>query len=567
MFFALIALSSDLICFFFIPIHWLFFAASTYVWVQYVWHTDRGVCLPTVSLWLLFVYIEASVRLKELKTPYNLDLCRPFAAHCIGYPVVTLGFGFKSYVSYRLRLRKQREVEKENQFYKQLLEQALPRDSLVPLSTSVPDATCVNSDLNCNSNQISSLIGATSTVTSNGVSINTSNGHHNQSQSHHVHSREVVSTANNSLSSSSSTSLSSKNNSVITSSTPGHHVDTNSSSNSAVNSTSSSVTSSVNAISGGGGGRRQKNSDKNSKDSNLMTNNLINSNNSSKSSGKDDIVIKLEGEIKKLRSDLHNSKQMENELRCKLNVATTGDKEIRAELHALTCNNEQLYQDKENLQTKLNNLLSAMQQEKQCISSLKKEIQEEKKVKASLELQLNAERKVRQKAERSAALSSSSSSPDHANDTSTVSSKSSSSRSSQSSMSPIVVAANNSCTNGTTECYSESCKSKRKDLECEVNNLRRQIDIREERLRQFEREVQTLRQYKDTQSDTQYLKTAFSAMQEKTQHLENSLSAETRLKLDLFSALGDAKRQLEITRGECPCDRLLFPLLSLSLTH
>lgn len=43
---------------------------------------ERGICLPTVSLWLLFVYIEASVRLRELKAlPFNLDLCRPFAAH------------------------------------------------------------------------------------------------------------------------------------------------------------------------------------------------------------------------------------------------------------------------------------------------------------------------------------------------------------------------------------------------------------------------------------------------------------------------------------------------------
>lgn len=43
---------------------------------------------------------------------------------------------------------------------------------------------------------------------------------------------------------------------------------------------------------------------------------------------------------------------------------------------------------------------------------------------------------------------------------------------------------------------------------------------------------------------------ALSAMQDKTQHLENSLSAETRIKLDLFSALGDAKRQLEIAQGQ-----------------
>ena len=42
---------------------------------------------------------------------------------------------------------------------------------------------------------------------------------------------------------------------------------------------------------------------------------------------------------------------------------------------------------------------------------------------------------------------------------------------------------------------------------------------------------------------------ALSAMQDKNAHLENSLSAETRLKLDLFSALGDTKRQLEIAQG------------------
>lgn len=43
---------------------------------------------------------------------------------------------------------------------------------------------------------------------------------------------------------------------------------------------------------------------------------------------------------------------------------------------------------------------------------------------------------------------------------------------------------------------------------------------------------------------------ALSAMQDKNAHLESSLSAETRLKLDLFSALGEAKRQLEIAQGK-----------------
>lgn len=49
----------------------------------------------------------------------------------IGYPVVTLGFGVKSYVGYRIRHRKQREVAKENEFYMQLLQFALPNDELL----------------------------------------------------------------------------------------------------------------------------------------------------------------------------------------------------------------------------------------------------------------------------------------------------------------------------------------------------------------------------------------------------------------------------------------------------
>lgn len=85
-FFVCIALTSDMLCFFFIPVQWLFFVASTYVWVQYVWHTEKGICVPTIFLSLLFIYFEAAVRLKDIKQNMSghLNLCRPFAAHCIG---------------------------------------------------------------------------------------------------------------------------------------------------------------------------------------------------------------------------------------------------------------------------------------------------------------------------------------------------------------------------------------------------------------------------------------------------------------------------------------------------
>ena len=50
--------------------------------------------------------------------------------------------------------------------------------------------------------------------------------------------------------------------------------------------------------------------------------------------------------------------------------------------------------------------------------------------------------------------------------------------------------------------------------------------------------------------ETELLYSALTAMQGKNTHLEHSLSSETRLKLDLFSALGDTRRQLEIVQNQ-----------------
>lgn len=51
---------------------------------------------------------------------------------------------------------------------------------------------------------------------------------------------------------------------------------------------------------------------------------------------------------------------------------------------------------------------------------------------------------------------------------------------------------------------------------------------------------------RESQQSSEVLMSALAAMQDKNATLEKNLSAETRVKLDLFSALGDARRQLEI---------------------
>lgn len=55
---------------------------------------------------------------------------------------------------------------------------------------------------------------------------------------------------------------------------------------------------------------------------------------------------------------------------------------------------------------------------------------------------------------------------------------------------------------------------------------------------------------KESHKESEILLVALNALQDKTAHLEDSLSAETRIKLDLFSALGEAKRQLEIRESK-----------------
>lgn len=57
---------------------------------------------------------------------------------------------------------------------------------------------------------------------------------------------------------------------------------------------------------------------------------------------------------------------------------------------------------------------------------------------------------------------------------------------------------------------------------------------------------QELQPYKQSQDKIDFVMSALSTLKDKNAHLEHSLSAETRIKLDLFSALGEAKRQLEI---------------------
>uniref|UniRef100_A0A8C5MGT4 Macoilin n=1 Tax=Leptobrachium leishanense TaxID=445787 RepID=A0A8C5MGT4_9ANUR len=515
-FFVCVAFTSDIICLLFIPVQWLFFAASTYVWVQYVWHTERGVCLPTVSLWILFVYIEAAIRFKDLKN-FHVDLCRPFAAHCIGYPVVTLGFGFKSYVSYKMRLRKQKEVQKENEFYMQLLQQALPPEQQMlqrqereaeeaSKGLSEMDSSILlqhNGGLTSNK-KISSTLpeleykekGKDKDIKRHNLGINNnilqptadSKVQEIEYMENHINSKrlnnELGSTENLLKEEPCSTSKNYKNTTGTANSSPRSHSTSNGS------------------IPLSNKNDKKKCTSKSPSMHKDPTENCIPNNQLSKP----DTLVRLEQDIKKLKADLQGSRQTEQDLRGQIGVLTSTERGIRNEIG-------QLRQENELLQNKLHNAVQMKQKDKQTISQLEKKLKAEQEARAFVEKQLMEEKKRKKLEEATAARAVA-----------------------------FAAASRGECT--------ETLRNKIRDLESECKKLTLDMKLKEDQIRDLELKVQELRKYKENEKDTEVLMSALSAMQDKTQHLENSLSAETRIKLDLFSALGDAKRQLEIAQGQ-----------------
>ncbi|CDQ78416.1 unnamed protein product [Oncorhynchus mykiss] len=162
---------------------------------------------------------------------------------------------------------------------------------------------------------------------------------------------------------------------------------------------------------------------------------------------------------------------------------------------------------------RLHNTIQAKQKDKQTMGQLEKRLKVEQEGHANAEKQL-ADEKKRKKLEDATAAR-------------TVA---------------LAAASRGECT--------DTMRRRVTELETECKKLTMDIKLKEDQLRELEMTVQELQKYKENEKDTEVLMSALSAMQEKTQHLENSLSAETRIKLDLFSALGDAKRQLEIAQGQ-----------------
>ena len=241
---------------------------------------------------------------------------------------------------------------------------------------------------------------------------------------------------------------------------------------------------------------------------------------------KNDLVKRLEDDLKKLRIEIEQQKAVEEYLRNQINYITKCDKAEKLKL-------EKLQKENEALQSKYAKLSAVKQKEKDELDTMEKRLQEEKRSRTFLEMQLSQERKLRENQERLNAVTNNV----NKNTKPVMSSVENQGLITAASVVAGTAVAQVSCT--------ENCKKKTQDYENENKLLNEECRKKQERLVMLECEVKNQAKQREAESRFDSLMIAFKLMEDKNASLQESLSAETRFKLDLFSALGETRRQLE----------------------
>ncbi|XP_029984036.1 macoilin-1 [Sphaeramia orbicularis] len=500
------AFTLDIFCLIFVPLHWLFFVASTYVLFNYIWHTEKGICISTVSLWLLLVYTEASLRLKDLKTSHA-NLSHLFAAHCIGYPVVYLGFDATCYFTNIFKLRIQKAVQSENDFHMHLLQHSLPPGLQVYPKTGTDGSSNSKWKIKPEFSQYQcQLVAHDEAHTIDCLQI------HSEDRAAERGSQEVRSSDSNRRPPSSKPSVVESRDQLHSGAggpEPSMTPDNLPQEEQGSKATRPAKTSSPKTRRGspntpspppGRTEKKQRSSSKTVSPNRDMTDRSA----AAAQNHHMEQMNKLEQELRRLKGELQTSRQSEQELRSHICNLTNSERSLRPEVSLLRQSNMLL-------QSKILCLSKTKQRDKQTSAMLEKKTRAETEARLSIEKHL-AELQA-QKLEEAASTA-------------------------------------RSLTNRQEHSETQMLRKRVKDLETEYKQLQLEYQVKESRVVDLESDVEALGKYRCVEKETDMLLSTLSAMQEKAQHLEYNLSAETRIKLDLFSALGDARRQLEIAQDK-----------------
>ncbi|XP_030638346.1 macoilin [Chanos chanos] len=490
------AFTLDIFCLIFVPLHWLFFAASTYVLFNYIWHTEKGICVSTLTLWVLLVYAEASVRMRELKTSHT-NLSHLFAAHCIGYPVVYMGLDVTCYFTSVFKLRSQKAIQNENSFHLHLLQQSLPPDmTLYP--KLVPENSKWRSKPESSQYQCAHDAAVWEERRSPGECHQI---HRPQARTERDVEEAKPKDPNPHPPAARRQGSELPAGSPVTPKTPENTLKEDQGGKTQRQSKSSppKVQKTLTNVSTGKGEKKPKAPKPVSTTTDFdrsSTGQLSPPNPHAEQ------MSKLEQELRRLKGELQVSRQSEQELRSHVCNLTNSQSSLRPEVSLLRHANQLL-------QSKILCLTKSRQKDKQATAILEKKTRLETETRAAVEKQIIEIRA--HKLDESAILL-------------------------------------HDAPNRQEQSETQALKKKAKDLETEYEQLQLDYQGREARVLALESEVEALQKHRCMGQEAEALLSALSALQDKAQHLEYNLSAETRLKLDLFSALGDARRQLELAQ-------------------
>ncbi|XP_055088070.1 macoilin-1 [Periophthalmus magnuspinnatus] len=488
------AFTLDIFCLVFVPLHWLFFVASTYVLFNYIWHTERGLCVSSLWLWVLLLYTEASLRLRDLKSSHA-NLSHLFAAHCIGYPVVYLGFDATCYFSSAFKMRVQRAVQNNPDLHVTLT------SGLQLCSKGPPDTSNSRSKGKPDCGQYQCPTG--SVVSSDQAHVVDCLQIRSEERTEHL-LQEAFKTGSTRRVSSSSTSSS-----CLPKSSEALHKTTAASENSpesqsqeeqggkghkAAKNTSPKVRRGSRHTPSPPGGRV----DKKQRAKTISPNR----NSAAAQTLHTEQMNKLEQDMRRLKAELQSSRQTEQELKSHLCNLSNSERSLHPEMDLLREANMLLH-------TKLLCLGKTKQRDKQTSALLEKKTRAETEARLSVERQLSELQIQKQEEAAARSLSSTQEHPD-----------------------------------------THMLRRRVRELEAQYQQLLREGHLTDTRLVELNRDLESLGQCRAVEQDTELLLSSISTLQEKAHQLELSLSAETRIKLDLFSALGDARRQLQIAHDK-----------------
>ncbi|OXA55690.1 Macoilin [Folsomia candida] len=518
-----IVVSVDVICLGAIPPAWLFLLGSLAVWGQVGWSlTPLGPFLLIPTL----IYLDG----KSIR-PLPTQPISPLAAHCVGFPLVSLGFAVKSFLGTKLKQRTRNDVGRQNDMLFSILWDALPNLApplQLPSPSPPPPLTIMTTSSPAIVNNNENVVNGSAVLVKGKVSPTTArrksfeNGDilsplslmdHNHHHHHNASPSPSPSSSSTSLLNGGTTTTTKHVNSngvaaaMASSSSPREQQQSSHSHhhNNHHNHVNNNNASSNSNLSSSSGAASSQSSAATAANNSSAASPLSNSSHHMASSSsqyaspcptcaaallapkkkKEECCIKLESEVRRLRSDLHSVRSVESDLRGQISAVQTSERNLRGDVALLQGEHEAL-------QLKYSALQSKSQEERQ---SYEKKLLEERRQKDS---------------------------------------------------------AIKKQTKASLEC-SGDCKRKLRDADREKDGLRRDLKISEDKTIRLERELQNVKstlmleqKNKESSAETAKLLSLLSALQDQNAHLESSLGAETRLKLDLFSALGEARRQLSI---------------------